>query len=277
MAGESGNFQINAPIGIYNLGNTCYVNCVLQCLLHCVPLQHFFLNNVGHNYATCKSMRKKCLIASSTKDALQEGSKSTNPYKEKVDCLACALDRIFLETLSSTIGTNIIDALEEPSSIPDINTHQYKEKNLSNESKAAIEINGNGKSATKVRNANGNIEYSSGSKSNHSYGLPLVPVSFLTTSWKSRGMSHLAGYEQRDAHEFLHAFLDTIGKDNKTYYDLAQKMGGGTFKIQKQCIGMQRKHDSGKSYMKFELHFSLSMSEIDPVMKCISRYCEKNI
>ena len=45
-----------------------------------------------------------------------------------------------------------------------------------------------------------------------SKGEPLVVAKMLHVAWKSGGMGHLAGYEQRDAHEFLHAFLDTLGK-----------------------------------------------------------------
>lgn len=43
-------------------------------------------------------------------------------------------------------------------------------------------------------------------------GNPLGTTSMLAAAWKTGGMDHLAGYEQRDAHEFLHAFLDNVGK-----------------------------------------------------------------
>ena len=45
-----------------------------------------------------------------------------------------------------------------------------------------------------------------------SKGEPLITTKMLHVAWKSGGMGHLAGYEQRDAHEFLHAFLDILGK-----------------------------------------------------------------
>jgi hypothetical protein len=36
-------------------------------------------------------------------------------------------------------------------------------------------------------------------------------------------MSHLAGYEQRDAHEFLHAFLENLGKHIRQYREIVYK------------------------------------------------------
>lgn len=35
-------------------------------------------------------------------------------------------------------------------------------------------------------------------------------------------MRHLAGYDQRDAHEVLHAFLDNLGKSNQKYNEMIQ-------------------------------------------------------
>jgi ubiquitin carboxyl-terminal hydrolase 22/27/51 len=42
-------------------------------------------------------------------------------------------------------------------------------------------------------------------------GEPLVIADMLTAVWRCGGMSHLAGYDQRDAHEFLHGFLEILG------------------------------------------------------------------
>ena len=55
-------------------------------------------------------------------------------------------------------------------------------------------------------------------------GKPLVTTSILAAAWKTSGMDHLAGYEQRDAPEFLHAFLDTVGKHSGEYRKLIQSM-----------------------------------------------------
>jgi uncharacterized UBP type Zn finger protein len=51
-------------------------------------------------------------------------------------------------------------------------------------------------------------------------GVPLIPSDLLTELWKQPEMDHLKGYEQRDAHEFLQAFLDIIAKHSKAYEKL---------------------------------------------------------
>lgn len=43
-------------------------------------------------------------------------------------------------------------------------------------------------------------------------GYPLAASEMLLTTWKCPAMTHLAGYEQRDAHEFFHGFLDSLSK-----------------------------------------------------------------
>jgi hypothetical protein len=48
-------------------------------------------------------------------------------------------------------------------------------------------------------------------------GEPLIASDMLTSAWKCGGMNHLAGYDQRDAHEFLHGFLDSLSKSDCDY------------------------------------------------------------
>jgi uncharacterized UBP type Zn finger protein len=48
-------------------------------------------------------------------------------------------------------------------------------------------------------------------------GEPLIASDMLTSAWKCGGMNHLAGYDQRDAHEFLHGFLDSLNKSDCDY------------------------------------------------------------
>ena len=55
-------------------------------------------------------------------------------------------------------------------------------------------------------------------------GDPLVTTNLLAAAWKSGGMDHLAGYEQGDAHEFLQAFLDTVGKHTGEYRKIVRSM-----------------------------------------------------
>ena len=59
---------------------------------------------------------------------------------------------------------------------------------------------------------------------NNKCGNPLVPSRLLAATWKSGGMKHLAGYQQRDSHEFLSAFLDIMGKHDRHFADAAREL-----------------------------------------------------
>ena len=46
--------RIPRPVGLYNIGNTCYMNCTLQCLMATETIQSYFLESAGHDSHTCK-------------------------------------------------------------------------------------------------------------------------------------------------------------------------------------------------------------------------------
>jgi ubiquitin carboxyl-terminal hydrolase 22/27/51 len=91
--------------------------------------------------------------------------------------LACELDKVFLCYYGSAKGLDILPVLangRQDSKIQELSSCELKR-------------------ATIVK------------------GEPLVIADMLTAVWRCREMSHLAGYDQRDAHEFLHGFLEILG------------------------------------------------------------------
>lgn len=102
---DSEKHLIRAPVGMYNLGNTCYKSAVLQCLVHCLPLQQFFVKENGHNHHACKLYRQWDIFR-------QKKKRSLLKPKETI-CLACEMDRLFLSYYGSTTGDDVRGAVEE--------------------------------------------------------------------------------------------------------------------------------------------------------------------
>lgn len=63
--------ELELPVGLFNLGNSCYMNSVLQAFLNAPALRNFFLADQHRPY--CKK-------------------------KNETDCLACAIDRLICDS-----------------------------------------------------------------------------------------------------------------------------------------------------------------------------------
>ena len=148
-----------------------------QCIVHCIPLQKYFLKDIGHNHMSCELYRKLKPNDEPVLNAVVAAHKRNSSV-----CLACEMDSLFLQYYSRATGSDVVSILKELSTSPRRSVMDLFD-----------EISGRDEECI-------------------SKGEPLITTKMLHVAWKSGGMGHLAGYEQRDAHEFLHAFLDILGK-----------------------------------------------------------------
>jgi ubiquitin C-terminal hydrolase len=110
----------------------------------------------------------------------------------------------------------------------------------------------------------------------------------LASTWKCKEMSHLAGYDQFDAHEFLHAFLEVLGYHTSNLKKLVwqtlnkKKAGDANPAITNSIEGMFQGtlrtvllcQECGAKRVQKELFLSLSidlLKEVQKISKCWKR------
>lgn len=182
VAAPADRWRVPAPVGMYNLGNTCFMSAILHCLVHCVPLQRYFIRDIGHNHASCAVYRAMSASAPAGNGAPNDSVNSRT--KTESVCLACEMDKLFLRYLGSAVGLDVLSAVNSVSP----RSEKEAENGLSAKKEGPL-IKGD----------------------------PLITADMLTAAWKCGGLNHLAGYQQRDAHEFLHGFLEILGKHMRQY------------------------------------------------------------
>lgn len=202
LLAPSSRCKIHMPVGMFNLGNTCYQSAIIQCLVHCPPLQKYFLLDIGHHYKSYQLYKLKQSPSTATvvsTSPLAAGAATANQttngsgQKKTEDvCLACEMDKFMLDYYGSTVGMDVLSVMEEASK-------QEAKKSLP--ARQAALLNGNGTLWKKRKTKGG----------------PVIAAGLLTAGWKCEGMDHLAGYEQKDAHEYFHGFLDILSKHTRVY------------------------------------------------------------
>ena len=262
-------WKIQNPVGFYNMGNICFMSSVLQCIINLTPLQRYFLCEVKHDYEACRELRKRSEDQPVSKPPVKIDVTATKlPDKDDTSiCLACEMDKLFLAYHSSTIGMDVSEAIDSPLD-PSSSFSPSNHDHFSNDKKSPI-----GQCITPIDQSEIPTKLNKGEReescrgSNNLLGMPLIASDLLVSAWRCKEMVHLAGYEQRDAHEFLQALLDLIGKHCNRYRDISKKLRQETISsIQAKGLSTFEVDDDSKSDIEGKKSYGIFRC---PMLTCV--------
>lgn len=95
---------IRPPVGLFNLGNSCYMNSVLQAFLNAPPLRNFFLANEHRPYCT-RDLKTDC-FACAIDQLICDSSCAGDPDKKEVSPSSLSVPFLVPQTVLDIVWRN---------------------------------------------------------------------------------------------------------------------------------------------------------------------------